>query len=301
MDMYSRQRYPNNSTRRYQNNPMNFITNNIKNIVQKKISLEIIVTLIIVCFILFVYSFSTIVYYWYFYTYTKITEGIQFNVPQSDASKDTTNAINYNTTDGRTFTSEITTDDKNVNFIYYNNIQPKEFLIRKNHPALDLIPIILLCVSSFVLFMILFGTFHEWGIFFYVILLTTNTICVFSYLTYIMTRFRKASNWKYLQQDSGSVDYKDIKFEDINVEEVNNKTVSVYYSYNTTKDVNVITHVSGIEYDNNDYILYYDTTDLKNYIILKKTSFPPYFMPLLITCLLFFGLIMMCTLFLFLQ
>ena len=301
MDIYtSRQRYPNNSTRRYQNSSMNFISNNIRNIVQKKISLEIIVILIIVCFILFVYSFSTIVYYWYFYTYTKCNEVI-YNVPRNDASKDTTNTINYDTTDGRTFTGDITTDDKNVNFIYYNNIQPKEFLIKKNHPALALVPIILLCVSSFVLFMILFGTFHEWGIFFYVILLTTNTICVFSYLTYIMTRFRKATNWKYQIQKTGANDLIETKLSDINVEEVNNKTVSVYYSYNTTKDVNVITHVSGIEYDNNEYILYYDTTDLKNYIILKKTSFPPYFMPLLITCLLFFGLIMMCTLFLFLQ
>ena len=301
MDMYSRQRYPNNSTRRYQNNPMNFITNNIKNIVQKKISLEIIVILIIVCFIFFVYSFSTIVYYWYFYTYTECNMGMYYDIPESDPIKNKMNAINYTTTDGRLFEKRIPTDDKNVNFIYYNNIQPKEFLITKNHPALALVPIILLCVSLFVLFMILFGTFHEWGIFFYVILLTTNTICVFSYLTYIMTRFRKATNWKYQIQKTGANDLIETKLSDINVEEVNNKTVSVYYSYNTTKDVNVITHVSGIEYDNNDYILYYDTTDLKNYIILKKTSFPPYFMPLLITCLLFFGLIMMCTLFLFLQ
>ena len=299
MDMYTgRQRYPNNGTRRYQNNSMNFITNNIRNIVQKKISLEIIVILIIVCFIFFVYSFSSIVYYWYFYTYTECNMGVYYDIPETDASKDKMNAINFTTTDGRNVENKILTDDKNVKFIYYNNIQPKEFLIRKNHPALDLIPIILLCVSSFVLFMILFGTFHEWGIFFYVILLTTNTICVFSYLTYIMTRFRKASKWTYQikNADNTFTDTTSDKITDVDL-----KNSNVYYSFNTTKDENVKTQVSVNKYDTNNYILYYDTTDIQNFIILSKTSFPPYFMPLLITCLLFFGLIMMCTMFLFLQ
>ena len=72
------------------------------------------------------------------------------------------------------------------------------------------------------------------------------------------------------------------------------------YIIHTTQQ-NVKTQVSVNKYDINNYILYYDTTDIQNFIIVSKSSFPLYFFAMIHNLFFIFGLVMMCMLFLFLQ
>ena len=285
----------NNYYARQNPNSINFITKNVKNII-RKLGMEIMVALIILSLIFYVSSLSSILYYWYFYTYTPCILDITFDIKKQDASKDKSNFISYKTEDGRSFAKEIPTDDKNVKFIYVNNVDPNEFITSQNHPALGLVQIILFCISSIVLLMLMIGTFQLWGIYFYIIMMVTNTICVFSYITSIMTRFKIGSNWTYILEEENNK--RTTKTFD-QLKDIDLKNDSIFYSYDTVNGNNVITDVSENQYDNSKYNLYYDTRNIKNYIIVSKTSFPPYFMPLIVTLVLIFVFFSMCTLFLF--
>ena len=144
--------------------------------------------------------------------------------------------------------------------------------------------------------MLMIGTFQLWGIYFYIIMMVTNTICVFSYITSIMTRFKIGSNWTYILEEENNK-RSTMTFDKL--KDIDLKNVTIFYSYDTVNGNNVITDVSENQYDNSKYNLYYDTRNIKNYIIVSKKSFPPYSMPLIVTCVLIFVFFSMCTLFLF--
>ena len=283
---------------RFTNHSMRYI-----NKITQHLSQEVMVILTTIVFVLFIYFYATIVYYWYFYKSATCTEFI-YKVPGKDASNNNKKYITFQTPDGRRYVQEQKTDDKNVQIIYYNKIEPSDYIITRTHPALQVLPLILLSVSAFLLLLFLIVTYVKWGVFYFIIIVITNTICIFAYITYIMNRFKPASNWTYVVRTQTSswgtktesiveTPVDDIKYTDLD-------NGNVYFSYNTVNGENVIAHVTYDKYDISKLNLYYDVTDIQNNIILPKAYNAPFVFPLLITIALIVVLISMCTLFLFL-
>ena len=295
---------------RFTNHSMRYI-----NKITQHLSQEVMVILTTIVFVFFIYFYATIVYYWYFYKYATCMEYI-YEVPGKDASNNKKKYITFQTPDGRKYVQEQKTDDKNVQIIYYNKIEPSDYIITQTHPALQVLPLILLSVSAFLLLLFLIGTYVKWGVFYFIIIVITNTICIFAYITYIMNRFKKASNWTYVLRTQTITTETTRKFltwtnnqnviENMipvivdDIQDTDLDSGNIYFSYNTVNGENVITHVTYNKYDISEYNLYYDVTDIQNNIILPKDYNAPFVFPLLITIALIVVLISMCTLFLFL-